>query len=110
VKAVLDGLAHGAARPITADHVAGPDRLDLAFMRGIEPLEPDVHRIGGCCIGLEIEKTPRIVRLKPVRRAAARLEFGLSKPDARIQGPYHLLTLLVHELTQSLGAVPKRSR
>ena len=45
-KRPTDRLAHGAARAVAADDIAGPDRFDLALMPGIEALEPDGHRVG----------------------------------------------------------------
>ena len=39
-------LAHGAARAVATDHESGPHGFHLPFVRGIEPLEPDGHRVG----------------------------------------------------------------
>src|SRR6516164_10690389 len=39
VELAANGLAHGAARAVAADHVAGLDRLGLSLMRGIDPRE-----------------------------------------------------------------------
>ena len=39
-------LAHGASRPVATDDIPGLDRLDLSLVRGIDPLEPDRHRVG----------------------------------------------------------------
>ena len=41
-----EGLAHGAARAVAADHEQSLHGLHLSFVRGIEPFEPDGHRIG----------------------------------------------------------------
>ena len=40
VQRAADRLAHGAARAVAADDVAGLDGLDLPLVRGFEPLEP----------------------------------------------------------------------
>jgi hypothetical protein len=40
VQRAPDALAHGAARPVAAHHMASLDRLDLSFVHGIEALEP----------------------------------------------------------------------
>ena len=82
VQLAPDRLAHGAARAVAADHVAGLDRLDLSLVRGIEPLEPRGHlmRIGivaGAPVDLKIEQAPRIIRLEPARRFAHDVEVEI---------------------------------
>jgi hypothetical protein len=55
-------------------------------------------------------------RVHEARKSVRRLTlvaWGVSYPTPTTRGykvSYHLLTLLVHELTQSLGATPNRSR
>ena len=72
-----EGLAHGASRPVATHDIPGLDRLHLALVRGIDPLEPDRHRVGSACcqrrtlrVDLQVEQAAGIMRLQPVRRIA----------------------------------------
>ena len=70
-----DGLAHRAARPVAADHVAGPHGLDLARMRGVGALQPHRHRVvTGLRVHRHVEHAARVVRFEPRRCVAHALE------------------------------------
>ena len=82
-----EGLAHGAARAVAADDIAGADGLGLALTldlaRGIDALEPPRHTIGIGIRGrgdLETGKAPRIERRELGRRLAHGVEIAVVHP------------------------------
>ena len=86
-------LADDAACAVATDDVASADRLDLALVAGIAPLQPHRHRVARRRIAVdgEVDETARIVRLPPVRRVAHQVEIGVVHPrliedDVRIGG------------------------
>ena len=83
-----EGLAHGAARAVATDDEAGLHGFHLPFVRGIEPFEPDGHRVGRSVPSpspewrgdREIEQAARIVRLQPRRRIAHDIQIEIMHP------------------------------
>src|SRR3984893_356767 len=79
-----EAAAHDAARTVTTNHITGLHGFHLVRVLGIDPLEPDGHRVGGradaggsCRVDLKIDHAPRIVRLQPVRCIAHDLQVEI---------------------------------